>query len=459
MFLSWIQGTNWENPGGGLWTVNEDYGFFHVYAFTMTMGVIFAIAISALKLYRRGISLNELWIAAAIIVPVGLLGASFFGKLNAQGLGENANGVSFFGLFAFWEGGMAIHGGVYSGTIAGVIIFYFLSKRTKVSLWVYADCIIPNVLVGQGIGRWGNFFNHELIGRPLAEWNNGQTDALKWLPEFIRTNMVFKYTGNNSIINGLPVEQSNLYVMSPIFLYESLSLIFAWVIITFIIPNIGKWIGKKPWKLNPDKFEPKFFNFKIWRTEVFANHEYKEIELYKKEFKKINDENFIKRKWKQGKLLSKCNNPQGYYLVRTGVQAGLYFFVWNMVRFILETGRPDDHLFLMYQRTLSLTVIGLSMFAGLIVSILSQWVIPYLFRKPGIIYEQEYFYLDESEWNSIQPIINNDESKEKKWHIFNLKEKKASSEKEKIKIDNKISKKKLKEQKVKEKLDKKLGKK
>ncbi|WP_338985223.1 prolipoprotein diacylglyceryl transferase [Spiroplasma endosymbiont of Diplazon laetatorius] len=440
MLLSWEQGNKWGDPGQGLWNIKSDYGFFHVYAFTMTMGVILAIAISAWRLYRRGISLNELWIAAAIIVPVGLLGASFFGKLNAAGPGENANGVGFFGLFAFWEGGMAIHGGVYAGTLAGIVIFYFLGKKTKVSLWVYADCIIPNVLIGQGVGRWGNFFNHEIFGQPIAAWNDGQTSALSWLPYFIRRNMVFQYNNKGA---GEEWIDGQLYLMSPIFLYESISLIAAWAIITFVIPNIGKWIGKKPWKVNPNKFESNMSKFKIWRTEVFANHDYKEIELYKSEYKKIDDKNYLKRKWKQGQLLSKCNNPQGYTLVRAGVQAGLYFFFWNLVRFILETGRPIDHLFIMYQRTLSLVIIGLSMVAGLIVAISAQWVIPYLFRKTGLIYEQEYFYLSEEEIQTIKPFIKNE----------------PREDKNKIKTNQKIQKNKIKEQKIKEKLEKKLEKK
>ncbi|WP_339021002.1 prolipoprotein diacylglyceryl transferase [Spiroplasma endosymbiont of Atherix ibis] len=432
MLFSWIQGKNWSKPTDeNWWTVRDDYGFFHVYAFTMTLGVILAIAISAVKLYRRGIPLTELWIGAAIIVPVSLLGASFFGKLNAEGIGRNSNGVGFFGLFAFWEGGMAIHGGVYSGALVGLIVFYFLGRRTKVSLWVYSDCIIPNILVGQGIGRWGNFFNHEVIGRPVAEWKGTDKDALNWLPYFVKRNMVWKYDGENSQLNGVVLENGKEYLMSPIFLYESISLIIAWAIITFVIPNIGKWFGKKPWKLHPNKYDIKYPKYKIWRNEVYANHHNKEIEKYKSEINNINDKNYIVKKWKQGKLLSECNNPEKYMLVRTGVQAGAYFFAWNLVRFILELGRPDDHLFLMYKKELSLVIIGLSMVAGLIVALLAQFVIPYLFRTTGFIYEQEYFYLED----------NN-----------------KAKNKDKVLI-SKIEKNKIKQEKIKEKLNKKLGKK
>ncbi|WP_339029848.1 prolipoprotein diacylglyceryl transferase [Spiroplasma endosymbiont of Cantharis nigra] len=434
MFYSWIQKDNWKEATEW-WTVRDDYGIIHVYALTMTLGVIFAVGISAIKLYRRGVSLTELWIGAAIIVPVSLIGASFFGKLNAAGYGQNNSG--FFGLFAFWNGGMAIHGGVYVGTLAGLIIFYFLGRRTKVSLWVYTDCIIPNILIGQGIGRWGNFFNHEIFGKPLAEWNSKST-TLNWLPQVIRRNMVWTYSGKDGeTLNGLVLENGKDYIMSPIFLYESMSLIAAWLIITFIIPNIGKWFGKKPWKQETSftglsNYEAwKLSKFNIWKREVYANHHKKEIELYKTEITKIDDKNYIKRKWKQGKLLSECNNPENYTLIRSGVQAGAYFFAWNLVRFILEVGRPDDHLFLMYQRTLSLTIIGLSMFFGLLVAIMAQFVFPYLFRTTGFIYEQEYFYLDHE---------NNKEFK-KEIETKKIEKNKIKEEKARQKLKEKLEKK------------------
>jgi phosphatidylglycerol:prolipoprotein diacylglycerol transferase len=53
--------------------------------------------------------------------------------------------------------------------------------------------------------------------------------------------------------------------------------------------------------------------------------------------------------------------------------------------------RPDDHLFIMYNKPLSLAVIGLTAFAGLVGMILTQYGIPQLFRKPGYLYEKDYF--------------------------------------------------------------------
>ena len=65
-------------------------------------------------------------------------------------------------IIAIWKGGIAIHGAIIGGTL-GTIIFARL-KRT--SFWQLLDLVVPSVILGQAIGRWGNFFNSEAFGRP-----------------------------------------------------------------------------------------------------------------------------------------------------------------------------------------------------------------------------------------------------------------------------------------------------
>ncbi|AKU79313.1 prolipoprotein diacylglyceryl transferase [Spiroplasma turonicum] len=403
MLSSWLQGNNWSEENVGT-RVYSDYGFVHIYALTMTLGVILSIAGCAVQFYRKKLNFRELWIAAVIVVPVGLLGASFFGKLNAQN-GSNADGVGFFGLFAFWKAGMSIHGAIFSTVTVGIIMFNIVSVRNKVSVWVYADSIAPNVLLGQVIGRWGNFFNHELFGKPAGLYED--KNVMSWLPAFIRDNMAFRYTGSstNDLIQG------QVYVMHPIFLYESFFLLVSWLIITLVLPFIGRWIGKKPWKLNPEKYsfdikysykyfftrkkeEGKKTYWDVWEEATSLNFEEKQKDRYIKEIDNINDKNPIIRRFKKGKLLIDTNNPNKYLLTRSGVEFGGYFFAWNFIRFMLELDRPDDHLFIMYQKTLSLTLIGLTAFSGLVIIFLTQWILPYFIRKPGYIYEQHYFYVN-----------------------------------------------------------------
>ena len=61
-----------------------------------------------------------------------------------------------------WEGGLAIHGGLIAGPLVGV----YLAWRWRVPIWRSLDVAAPSVVLGQAIGRWGNFFNEEAFGRP-----------------------------------------------------------------------------------------------------------------------------------------------------------------------------------------------------------------------------------------------------------------------------------------------------
>ena len=62
-----------------------------------------------------------------------------------------------------WEGGLAIYGGV----IGGLLGVWLLSRKRKVSFWALVDMTVPSLLLGQAIGRWGNFFNQEAYGNPV----------------------------------------------------------------------------------------------------------------------------------------------------------------------------------------------------------------------------------------------------------------------------------------------------
>jgi phosphatidylglycerol:prolipoprotein diacylglycerol transferase len=65
-------------------------------------------------------------------------------------------------IFAIWEGGIAIHGAILGGVAAAAIF----CRLKKISFWQVADLIAPSLILGQAIGRWGNFFNSEAFGNP-----------------------------------------------------------------------------------------------------------------------------------------------------------------------------------------------------------------------------------------------------------------------------------------------------
>lgn len=107
-------------------------------------------------------------------------------------------------IIRIWEGGLAIHGGV----ILGLLFTIFYTKKYKVPIFRILDIIVVGLIIGQAIGRWGNFFNGEAHGG-ITTLSHLQS---LHIPEFI--------------INGMKIG-GNYY--EPAFLYESL-----WCIIGFI---------------------------------------------------------------------------------------------------------------------------------------------------------------------------------------------------------------------------------
>lgn len=101
------------------------------------------------------------------------------------------------GIFRIWEGGIAVYGGLIGGVLAGAIV----CKLSKIKFTAMLDVAVVGFLIGQGIGRWGNFMNIEAYGAPMENplpW--GMTSA--------------------KIVRELGVETGTL--VHPCFLYESL---------------------------------------------------------------------------------------------------------------------------------------------------------------------------------------------------------------------------------------------
>jgi phosphatidylglycerol:prolipoprotein diacylglycerol transferase len=92
---------------------------------------------------------------------------------------------------AIWQGGIAIHGAILGGAIAALLF----ARRHQLSFWQLADVVAPALVLGQAIGRWGNFFNSEAFGRPTdlpwrlyippAQRPPGLADVTDYHPTFL----------------------------------------------------------------------------------------------------------------------------------------------------------------------------------------------------------------------------------------------------------------------------------
>ena len=108
-------------------------------------------------------------------------------------------------VFAIWNGGIAIYGGL----ITGAIILYFFTQYRFIKTLDFLDVVVPSVMLAQAIGRWGNFFNQEAYGKAV--------DSLNYLPGFIRDQMY---------IDGA--------YRQPTFLFESLWNLLGFVVICIL---------------------------------------------------------------------------------------------------------------------------------------------------------------------------------------------------------------------------------
>ncbi len=162
------------------------------YALLIVTGIILAVAFSIWEGKRIGVSSDTILDVALISIPSAIIGARIYYVLFSIDSYSN-----FWDVFKIWEGGLAIYGGIIAGVASGII---YLRKK-KLCVAKVADLAGMGFLIGQSIGRWGNFMNGEAYGGP--------TD-LPW---------------------GMFVEGGDFHVpVHPTFLYESL-----WNIIGFAI--------------------------------------------------------------------------------------------------------------------------------------------------------------------------------------------------------------------------------
>jgi len=140
---------------------------------------------------RRGLDPESLLKAAELGLLGGLVGARLY--YVAFNLDYYLSAPAK--IFAVWEGGLAIHGGV----LGGVLVGGGYAWMRRLPLRTYLDIAAPSLALGQAIGRWGNFFNEEAFGTPTS---------LPW--------KLFISTGHR------PLEYAQAEFFHPTFLYESM---------------------------------------------------------------------------------------------------------------------------------------------------------------------------------------------------------------------------------------------
>ena len=146
------------SPSEGVWHLGPLP--IRAYALCIILGVVAAVVIGDRRWVARGGSKGVVADVASIAVPFGLVGARIYHVLTspAQYLDNPVEALYI------WHGGLGIPGGIAGGVLAG----YVVCRRRGIRPGAFADAIAPGVAVAQAIGRFGNYFNQELFGRPTT---------------------------------------------------------------------------------------------------------------------------------------------------------------------------------------------------------------------------------------------------------------------------------------------------
>ena len=133
----------------------------NAYGAMIALGVVAAVWLSGRRLEKRGAGTREDMSAIALWgVPAGVIGGRLYHVITDWEL--------FSGhperIIQIWKGGLGIWGGIFLGVIVGI----WEGRRRGIPTAVLLTCVAPALPLAQSIGRWGNWFNQELFGRPTT---------------------------------------------------------------------------------------------------------------------------------------------------------------------------------------------------------------------------------------------------------------------------------------------------
>lgn len=132
--------------------------FVHFYGLCYVVGIAAAIAFARRRWHAGGGDPDLVYEVALYGVPAGILGGRLYHDITSWSEIPH----TWWGWLAVWQGGLGIWGGIAGGTLAGLWVL----RRRGVDIPAFMDAAAPGMLVGQAIGRVGNYFNQELFGGP-----------------------------------------------------------------------------------------------------------------------------------------------------------------------------------------------------------------------------------------------------------------------------------------------------
>lgn len=171
------------------------------YSFLIFLSILIGLLIVKKEVAKTKLDKDFIFDLIFYLIPVAIIGARIYYVIFNYSVFKD----NFIDVFKIWEGGLAIYGAV----ITGILFTIYYCKKKKQSILLTLDILAPCLVLGQAIGRWGNYFNGEA---------HGVVTSLSYLKSLHIPDFIIK----GMYING------NYYI--PTFLFESI-----WCFIVFII--------------------------------------------------------------------------------------------------------------------------------------------------------------------------------------------------------------------------------
>jgi prolipoprotein diacylglyceryl transferase len=164
----------------------------HLYGLMLLVAIVACIWLTWVRWKRIGGDPDLVLRVAVWGVAAGIVGARAYHDITSWNQVPN----QWWGPFAVWRGGLGIWGGILLGSLVGAWIVH----RSGASVFRFMDAVAPGLLLAQGIGRWGNYFNQELYGKPTS------------LPWGLKIDLAHQ--------GDIPLKDQGANAYQPTFLYE-----------------------------------------------------------------------------------------------------------------------------------------------------------------------------------------------------------------------------------------------
>ena len=207
----------------GDWEFTASSTAFHIggkaiywYGILIALGVVLALWFCMTQKEKYGITEDDLLDAVLWGIPLSIVGARLYYVIFYLDLFKNADGsFDWGGAVAIWDGGLAIYGAVIAAFLVGLV----LCKKKGMKLGALTDLIVMGFLIGQAVGRWGNFMNREAFGTETT---------MPWRMELTTT-------------------MGTSVAVHPTFLYESLWNVVGLLLLVFIVARARRFDGENTW--------------------------------------------------------------------------------------------------------------------------------------------------------------------------------------------------------------------